>query len=127
MKHPGAYYLVLLYVTVMLKPLMPLISDAWAHTFAESIHIATVHAKYGANHLEKELSATSSENENNKAHNSVKTEEPFPPHLTFTECNDEVSLNAFDISYPVFNLNIPEAVFIFNQAPPPKFCCLVIL
>ena len=66
MKVPIAYYLLLLYVTVMFKPLIPIVSDAVSHTFAEAIHIATVHAIYGSNHLEKELSETSSETNTNR-------------------------------------------------------------
>ena len=76
-----AYYLLLIYSTLMLQPLIPVAIDCWQHTFAEAQHILTVHAKYGSNHLEKELAAASSENGNNKDQNSVKSEETTPVHI----------------------------------------------
>ncbi|MEP6512575.1 MAG: hypothetical protein ABJA79_01805 [Parafilimonas sp.] len=64
----------LLYLTVVFKPAIPIISDALSHTFADAIHIATVHAKYGNNHLEKELATEGFDNDNSKNQNTVKSE-----------------------------------------------------
>ena len=58
MKFAIAYYLLLIYATVILKPLIPVVEDVLIHCFAEAYHVATVHAKYGNNHLEKELANT---------------------------------------------------------------------
>lgn len=82
MRFPIAYYLLLIYLTMMARPFLPLLSDVWSHTFSETIHIAKVHARYGANHLEKELAAAEKEN-NNASKNTagVKTTEPVPVHL----------------------------------------------
>ena len=52
MRYLAAYFLMLFYMVIMLKPLIPVICDAWSHIFAEAEHIATIHAKYGSNHLE---------------------------------------------------------------------------
>ena len=86
MRVPIAYYLLLLYVTVMFKPLVPIVSDAISHTFSEAIHIATVHAIYGSNHLEKELSNTTSDNTNSKHQNSSSAEDPVPVHVSSNVC-----------------------------------------
>jgi hypothetical protein len=90
----------------MFKPIMPLVSDAWSHTFAEAMHIATVHAKYGANHLEQQLASSQKDNpDNSKNQNTVKAAEPVPKY------------------YAVFKLPMLQAVFISTLAPPPKFSC----
>jgi hypothetical protein len=44
MKFAIAYYLLLIYSTVILKPLIPVAEDALFHCFAEAYHIASVHA-----------------------------------------------------------------------------------
>jgi hypothetical protein len=120
MKVPIAYYLVLLYVTVMFKPLIPVISDVLSHTFSEAIHIATVHAIYGSNHLEKELSNASPDNANNKHQNSTNGEDPVPVHVSAQEdvygfyCTgpgkDYCSLKLYDL----------KAGFILKNYPPPQ-------
>ena len=43
----------------MLRPLLPIASDTISDTFAQATHITTIHAKYGSNHLQKELSDSS--------------------------------------------------------------------
>ncbi len=109
----------LLYVSVMFKPLIPIISDALSHTFAEAIHIATVHAKYGNNHLEKELADT---NADNKDQNTAKSEEAFPVHVSTDNYDYRFYLNKIDRSYSDLKLNHLPAVFISMPVPPPKIC-----
>ncbi len=121
MRFPTAYYLMLLYLTVVFKPAIPIISDALSHTFADAIHIATVHAKYGNNHLETELATEGSDNDNSKNQNTVKSEEQIPVHVPEDECTFDFSLNSFNKSYPVFKNYTLSAIFIAKQIPPPKF------
>ena len=66
----------------MLKPLIPIISDALSHTFSAAEHIATVHEKYGNNHLEKSIQDSGSENDTNKNQNTTKSQEPIPVNLS---------------------------------------------
>ena len=122
MKFPIAYYLLLLYLTVMLKPLMPVISDAWDHTFAESIHIATVHAKYGANHLQSVLADNASENNaNSKNQNTVKSSEVVPAHLVENECASMFTSNNTCSTFNPLPVNKCVSVFLAMHLPPPKF------
>ena len=121
MRVPIAYYLMLLYVTVMFKPLVPIVSDALSHTFSEAIHIATVHAIYGSNHLEKELSNTSSDNANNKHQNSVNTEDPVPLHVSTHECIYDFCFTGTGKDYCSLNLYKLKSCFIFKEFPASKF------
>lgn len=119
MRFPTAYYLMLLYITVMLKPLIPYISDAVSHTFEDAMHIATVHSVYGDNHVEIEM-ATSSSDENNKNQNTSKGQEPIPVHVSEVECNYLFTLNTININYnPVYSFNL-KRIIISRDAPPPR-------
>ena len=121
MKFPIAYYLLLLYLTVILRPLLPLASDAWGHTFNEAIHIATVHAKYGANHLQSVLADNAAQNNSNgKTQNTIKFGEDVPVHLT--------ACNHHDLSYPASHKICPQCFYNDTALrghnsiflPPPK-------
>ena len=82
MKFSTAYYFLLLYVTIICKPLIPYISDAASHFFDDAIHVATVHTIYGDNHVEIELAATGSADENNKNQSTLKVQEPVSVHIS---------------------------------------------
>lgn len=111
----------LLYVTVMFKPLIPIVSDALSHTFSEAIHIQTVHALYGSNHLEKELSNTASDNANNKSQKSINTEDQVNVHVSANECLYNFSVDRTDNPFSFLKLFKLKAGFILKQSPPPKF------
>jgi hypothetical protein len=119
MRFTTAYYLLLLYSLVMFKPLMPLVSDVLSHVFAEAIHIATVHAKYGSHHLEKELAKTAGDNSKN--HNAVLSEENLTVHISTNEYSYYFYSGRQNKNYPVLKLHNIEDIFISKQVPPPKF------
>lgn len=121
MKSPAAYYLMLLYVTVIFKPLIPIMQDIWAHDFNEAEHISVIHAKYGTNHLQKELAENSSENDHNKSHNVLKADDQASSHVLTKVCNLNLSLSRNKDLYLFFNPDKLLFVFISNPAPPPKF------
>ena len=118
MRHTTAYFLFLIYTTILLGQVVPILSDALSHTFAKAIHIATVHARYGSNHLGKELENT---NQNSNKNNSTKSTESFEVHIlaeeTIYNFYQEENVTDF-ISCNVQNL---PAVFISTTSPPPKF------
>jgi hypothetical protein len=120
MKFTIAYYLLLLYSLVILKPIVPIVSDAVSHVFDEAIHIATVHAKYGSHHLEKELANAA--NDNGKNHNAIMSEENVAVHLSTTEYSYSFYLFIPEKIYPLSRLHNLKIVVIPTQAPPPKFC-----
>ncbi|MEP6846520.1 MAG: hypothetical protein ABI861_10970 [Panacibacter sp.] len=121
MRFSTAYYLFLLYLTVVLQPLVPIICDAVAHTFEDAVHVATVHAKYGDNHREVELANTSSDNDNNKNHNAVKADEQIPVHFGEDEYTFDYTMNNILTKYFPANLFDLSIGFIAKHSPPPKF------
>lgn len=120
MRVPIAYYLMLLYVTVMFKPLVPIVSNAISHTFYEAIHIATVHAIFGSNHLEKELCDTA-DNANSKPQNSINTEDQVPLYVSTNEYVFDCYFNKTDKDYFYLKLCSLTPGFISKNFPPPKF------
>ena len=121
MRFPIAYYLMLLYLTVMFKPLVPLISDAISHTFEDAIHIATVHAVYGDNHVEIELAGTGSDNDASKNQNTTKAQDPIPVHVSEETAAYDFTLTEADKYYPSLLLYNLMGIFISKDAPPPRF------
>ncbi|MEP6584561.1 MAG: hypothetical protein ABJA90_09855 [Ginsengibacter sp.] len=121
MRYTIAYYLMLLYVTVMLKPLIPIIADAFSHTFSETIHVETIHAKYGINHLEKELAASGNDSSNNKNQNAITSEEQVLIHLASEEMRYKFDLDNIITDYPFCKAFTLSSVFISKTGPPPKF------
>jgi hypothetical protein len=115
-----AFYLTLVYTVIIFKPVLPIVSDAFAHTFAEAIHIATVHAIYGENHLQKELANTNADDKS-KSQNISKTEDLITAHVCPVECH-YVYHERINKSYTALILPGIEDIFLANDAPPPKFC-----
>lgn len=118
MKFATAYYLVLIYATVILKPIIPVVQDALVHCFAEAYHIATVHAIKGNNHLEKELAGSGADADSNKTQKADKAEQAI--HETAIDF-------AYDFLYPNFLKNhhsfsneLLSNVFIDFVNPPPR-------
>ena|SRR3569833_515250 len=120
MRFSTAYYLLLLYLTVMLKPLMPLMCDAWDHAFAEANHIATIHARYGANHAEKAV-ATGEQNDTNKNQNTTKTNETVPVHVAGEEPAGHIAVLEMTVPYPVLTSSIPPMIVPATPGQPPKY------
>lgn len=103
----------------MLKPLIPVVEDSLEHCFAEAYHVATVHAKYGNNHLEKEMASTNDDN-NNK--NILKDEDAVPAHITIAGENFCFKIiQPEEVFYSSFNCALITTV-LDKHIPPPKFC-----
>lgn len=111
----------LLYIIVIFKPLVPFVSDALSHIFSEAIHIEKVHAIYGSNHLEKELSNSSSDNANNKSQKRINTEDQVNVHVSANECSHNFSFNRADNPFLLLKLLKLKASFVLKHFPPPKF------
>ena len=116
-----AYYLILLYVTVMLKPFIPVIADIWEHDYNEMEHITLVHAKYGRNHVQKEVAESSANDDQNKTNNILSSEDQVPSHILADGFNPEFSVRSGAIKFfPLRNCNF-SSVIIIQKGPPPKF------
>ncbi len=121
MKFALAYYLLLIYATVILKPIIPLAEDSLAHCFAEAYHEATVHAKYGNNHLEKEEADTNDSNDNNNNKNVLKEDSANSTHIIFIiedYCRRIINTKILYVLKPISSL---QKIIVSKIFPPPKF------
>ncbi len=116
MRFTTAYYMMILYVIVVFKPFVPIIQDYLSHTFAEAIHEATVHAIYGSNHLQKELSKESTNNHPN----TLNTEETVLVHVITNELSYIFGLEKLPKTFPFDKPHTLANVFVSKVGPPPK-------
>ena len=87
MKFPLAYYLMMLYLLMVCRPVLPVISDMLSHSFTEAEHISTVHAKYGSHHREIEIAATANESNGSKKNtHTLANEVSLTEHVVTEEC-----------------------------------------
>lgn len=115
-----AYYLLLLYLAVMFRPLLPLIGDAYAHAFDESMHISTVHAKYGSNHLEKSLAKESaSDNRGENQQNTPSDGQAFV-HISAEHLLFICSFTCVTGQYKLYNHSRIPDTFPVKFSPPPR-------
>lgn len=112
----------LLYITVMLKPLIPVFNDLWSHEFNEIEHISIVHAKYGSHHLQKEVADTGAD-KNQKGQNSLKSEDQVPYHVSVKEFKFDFQISLINKKFLVLKFQKLNLVFISREGPPPKFSC----
>ncbi len=84
MRYPAAYYLLLLYSTVLMRCVLPVTCDALSHVFNEEKHLATIHAVYGSHHLQSEMAGTVAQSDTGKHTASLQENEPTVVH-TFTQ------------------------------------------
>ncbi len=106
----------------MFKPLLPLISDALSHDFNEAIHISTVHAIYGDNHVENEMAAASKD-EAGKNGAGIKYEAQTPVHLSGEAFSIASIIKTNSITPALFRLLQLATVYLSQPLPPPKFSC----
>lgn len=111
----------LLYITVMVKPLMPIVSDWWQHEFNEMEHMTHVHSVYGSHHLQHEIANTSSDNDHCKNQNTLKSEDQVAFHVLTDEYKTDYNSTLFGKQFHLLKfLNLPS-VFISKKGHPPKF------
>lgn len=120
MRFTAAYYLLLLYSTVILRSIIPLASDALAHTFENAYHIATVHAKYGANHLETELAKNSADDNENKNQQNNKWQQEISFHISANEMENNLFINFCTTAYCCYLNPHFKNAFMQRHFPPPN-------
>ncbi|MFT4092396.1 MAG: hypothetical protein QM640_02060 [Niabella sp.] len=118
MKFALAYYLLLIYLTVILKPLIPVVTDGFEHFFSEAWHIETVHARYGNDHLEKQLANETKDDD--KANTASRFQESIPFHIAQPEMRLEHLVPIIQNKFPRLTIRRLPHVFILKDAPPPR-------
>ncbi len=118
MKHPGAYYLLLLYCTLMVKCAAPVACDALSHLFNEEDHIAIVHAVYGSHHLQTEVAMAVDDTQTGK-HTGTQQDEPTVVH-TYTSGYSSISICAVSLpaTFPVLSYPLCSVSLLYISQPP---------
>jgi hypothetical protein len=115
-----ARFLLLLYGFAAFGQIIPIISDAVSHSFALAIHIATVHARYGTNHLDKEMAGVISHDTKNQ--HSAKHIESFEVHFLSERHHDALQVKKDTGNFAPLLTPFIKQVVIFKLSPPPRFC-----
>lgn len=118
MKKEFATFLLLCYALVLIKPVLPVLADAFAHVFMEDRHTATVHFENGRYHLHLEVKAASE----NLPEQKSTTQAAGETNLFHLKSNTEIIIPEATIGasvrIPVVNVK-PVAAFKEVPAPPP--------
>lgn len=119
MKRLALYLLLYTYTTIMLKPVLPYVSDSIAHIFWYSDHIATVHCEHGKYHVHYEYLEAAKKTYPEKYPNTQKKESPSNEHLVYKVLYDfstqQVMSSQFaTLHYPVISTSLG------SDYPPPK-------
>jgi hypothetical protein len=118
MKKALLYLLIFSYSTMLLKPVLPVISDKIAHIFWYSEHMATVHYEHGQYHVHYELYEAAKKGYPEK-NNTTKEDDQVNIHLS------SVHTYHFNIRLPLQNkfLSFSSALadtYTSSHYPPPK-------
>ena len=81
MKKGITYLFLIVYTTVMLKPLAPYVSDVVAHIFWKYEHISTVHFEHGKYHTHYESLEAAAKRDPVPNSNLSKNVESVPDHI----------------------------------------------
>ena len=68
-----------------MRPIIPIISDLLDHEFSETIHMSTIHAKYGSNHLDFEIASKSGENKSKPISSCNKFQDTTTEYLAYSD------------------------------------------
>ncbi len=110
----------LLYITVIVKPIFPIVSDWYEHEFNSIQHEFKVHKVYGNHHLDKEIADSNSEEEHNKNSNSVKSEDSVPFHIILEDYKYLIYSAIINKVFTSCFLSELSSVFLSLEGPPPK-------
>ncbi len=120
MKFNTAYYLLLLYIFAICKPVLPLLQDELAHLFWKAEHMATVHQHYGNHHTSHEIAAAHEE-ENDNEPAQRKTSEPVSIHLSCQLIYILTLPITNECRYSLADYHV-STVHVDKHYPPPKSC-----
>ncbi len=119
MKIVCSYIMVLVFALVMLKPVMPYISDTVAHVFWYSQHMATVHYENGEYHVHKE--AVGDINKDATEKNTGLVKKAFAPteFIVVSMSLDEPSYFHLNTRFKLSSSSLSNN-YLAHFFPPPK-------
>ena len=119
MKKLLPYVLICLYSTMMLKPVMPYISDAVAHILNFQGHMATVHVHHGKYHVHTEVAEAAKNDSSEKGTNTLKKDASEYEHIVVAR---DCVLHPLYEACKYFTALPMTAISIYlnNDFPPPR-------
>ena len=119
MKKGLLYLLLFSYSMVMLKPILPFMTDTVAHIFWYSEHMATVHYEKGKYHMHFESLDAAKKSGTEKSPATNKTEKGSSEHVMIFSQYDFSILLLPNNSFPNEFVHIPHN-WLSNSYHPPK-------
>ena len=120
MKKAILYLLLFSYASIILKPVMPSVSDFVAHVFWYSEHMATVHYEHGKYHVHYEYADAAKKDNAAKNNSGVKPEDSSKEHLISNKsCLLSNPLQVIKNSFAIFSSDLTVAT-LKNDYPPPR-------
>ena len=120
MRKTIAYYLLLIYISAIISPALPLLADVVAHNFNQAVHISTVHMVYGAQHVENEMAAENEKSAKGGHQSPERDVENIAVHL-LQSCMHLSFVHCILIAdFPPFMVNKLPLWFAFQNVPPPN-------
>ena len=119
MKKLLPYLFICLYSAIILKPVMPYITDGVAHILNFQGHMATVHAHHGKYHVHTEITEAAKNQNSEKNTNTLKKEASENEYIFA----DEICVILFPyITLKYFTALTVNTVSIYlsNDFPPPR-------
>ena len=117
-------FVLVFYVLLMFKPVMPLLADMFAHTFNEQQHILLVHEVNGKFHIHQELGNASHQSDNEKS-NEVKVE--VEEYMNVLPEIFKVLLPALTVGKYLSYTDYPISAHRDTHYPPPKYSAMSII
>ena len=119
MKFSLLYLLIYAYTSIIVKPLLPDISDFLAHTFNYSNHIATVHQHNGKYHVHSEHMEEQKKSGGEKSTHFFRDEVFSSEHLVTNNLYDFSIQDRKQIHFAIISPHICSS-FLNKDIPPPK-------
>ena len=119
MKQIALYIVLFSYSMVMLKPVSPYISDAVAHIFYYTQHMATIHYENGKYHVHKELVDNAKKNNPAKETSDSKKENSASDHIA-TQQKQTAPVLPANISYQFLSASKLINNYLAGEYPPPR-------
>ncbi len=119
MKQIALYLILFSYSMVMLKPVSPYISDAVAHIFSYTQHMATVHYENGKMHVHKEIVNNAKQKETQNEIPLAKKTNTLTDHIITKQPETSAGL----IKSRCFQLQTSAALhynLLAAEYPPPR-------
>lgn len=120
MKKAAAYIFLFAYIVMLIKPVTPIISDAIAHVFYYSQHMATVHYENGKMHVHQEMMKKAGEENSSKDQGLLKKSQAVDEYVSPGQNVISCFITSIKSS-PIFNSSS-----IYDRSPgitlpPPRF------